>query len=344
MLTAYDAVDGKLIKRSPTQGLGSHPVWIDLLNPTKDEDLLVEQTLAVTIPTREEMQEIEASSRIYQEGGAHFMTTLVLHQKDQPAPLPTAPASRFARATAPVLPPIPVTTPVTFVLGKDCLVTVRYEEPRAFPIFLARNQKGDQPVAAGCGVLVGLIEAIIDREADRVERVQAEVDKLGHMIFDVHGGQKTQTNSFDLALKQIGREGELTSRSRECLQSLERVLTYLAFAMGERSDDKSLRARVKTASRDVDGLNDQVSYLSGKVSFLLDATLGMIGLQQNGIIKFFTVVSVALMPPTLIASIYGMNFKHMPELEWATGYPLAIGLMVISAVVPFIYFKKRGWL
>jgi magnesium transporter len=122
------------------------------------------------------------------------------------------------------------------------------------------------------------------------------------------------------------------------------VLTYLAYAMGERNEEKPLRARIKTASRDVDGLNDQVSYLSGKVSFLLDATLGMIGLQQNGIIKFFTVVSVALMPPTLIASIYGMNFKHMPELEWLTGYPMALVLMVVSAVVPFLYFKSRGWL
>ncbi len=344
MLTAYDSVDGKLIKRTAAQGLSNAPMWIDLLNPTKDEDLLVEQVLGVTIPTHEEMQEIEASSRIYQEGGAHYMTALVLHQKEStPVALPAS-TSRFARPAGPAQPAIPVTTAVTFVLAKHCLVTVRYEEPRAFQILLGRNHKGDSPVNSACGLLVGLLEAIIDREADRVERVQSEVDKLGHMIFDVHSGQKTQSQSFDVALKQIGREGELTSRSRECLQSLERVLTYLTFAMSERNDDKNLRAHVKTASRDVAGLNDQVSYLSGKVSFLLDATLGMIGLQQNGIIKFFTVVSVALMPPTLIASIYGMNFKHMPELEWSNGYPMAVALMVVSAVVPFIYFKRRGWL
>jgi magnesium transporter len=339
MLTAYDSVDGKLIKRAATQGLGTAPIWIDLFNPTKDEDLLVEQILGVTIPTREEMQEIEASSRIYQEGGAHYMTALVLHQKEAVPAAPPVATSLFGRSAEPVVTPIPVTTAVTFVLAKNCLVTVRYEEPRALQIFISRNQKGDSPVTSACALLVGLLEAIIDREADRVERVQSEVDKLGHMIFDVHGGQKTQSQSFDVALKQIGREGELTSRSRECLQSLERVLTYLAFAMGERNDDKNLRAHVKTASRDVAGLNDQVSYLSGKVSFLLDATLGMIGLQQNGIIKFFTVVSVALMPPT-----YGMNFKSMPELEWSLGYPMAIVLMIVSAVVPFIYFKRRGWL
>jgi magnesium transporter len=342
MITVYDSVDGKLVKRDAAAGIGQHPVWIDLYIPTKDEDLLVEQTLGVKIPTREEMQEIEMSSRLYQEGGAHYMTAVVLHMKTPDQPLANGTSSR--RAPDESLPPVPVATPVTFVLAKNTLVTVRYEIPRALEMFLARNQKGDNPCAHGCMVMVGLLEAVIDREADRVEREQTNIDELGHKIFDVRGGQRSKNRRFETAIKQIGRGGEITTRSRESLQSLDRLLTYLAFVMGERNDDKQMRARVRTASRDVAGLNDQVSYLSNKLQFNLDATLGMISIEQNNIIKFFTVVSVALMPPTLIASIYGMNFKQMPELEWTLGYPMAIGLMIVSAIVPFWWFRKRGWL
>jgi magnesium transporter len=192
-------------------------------------------------------------------------------------------------------------------------------------------------------VLVGLIDAIVDREADRVEHIQMEVDKLGHGIFDMRGGGMTRSKRFDIAIKQVGREGELTQRSRDCLQSLDRMLTYLQAALVERGDDKFSRARIKTAQRDVQSLADHVGYLTNKISFLLDATLGMINIEQNQIIKLFSVASVALMPPTLIASIYGMNFKHMPEIEWSYGYPMAISLMIMSAVIPFLYFKKRGW-
>ncbi len=342
MLTVYDSVDGKLVKRDPAAGMGAHPAWIDLYMPTKDEDLLVEQTLGVKIPTREEMAEIEMSSRLYQEGGAHYMTAIVLHMRAADAQ--AADAHKSQTTLADPLPPVPSATPVTFVLAKDTLVTVRYEMPRALEIFLSRNQKGDIPCSHGCTVMVGLLEAVIDREADRVEKVQADIDSLGHKIFEIRGGQRSKNRRFDLAIAQIGRGGEITTRSRESLQSIDRLLTYLAFVMGERNDDKHIRSRVKTAGRDVGGLNDQVNYLSNKLQFLLDATLGLISIEQNNIIKFFTVVSVALMPPTLIASLYGMNFKHMPELEWSFGYPMAICLMIMSAIVPFWWFRKRGWL
>jgi magnesium transporter len=193
-------------------------------------------------------------------------------------------------------------------------------------------------------VLVGLLEAIIDREADRVERIQGEVDKLSHTIFDAKGGERTRTRRFDVNIRTIGREGELTSRSRESLLSLDRLLTYLAHAMSERGDDKPLRARVKTAGRDVQSLADHIGYLSAKITFLLDATLGMINNEQNTIIKIFSVLAVALMPPTLVGTIYGMNFKHIPELDWLLGYPFALALMVASALLPWLYFKRKGWL
>jgi magnesium transporter len=325
MLTVYDAANGVLIKRDDARAVNDGTVWIDLLNPTKDEDVLVEHALGIAVPTREEMAEIEASSRLYQEGGAHYMTAIVLHQTDVPHEPPAA-------------------TPITFILAGHRLVTVRYAEPRAIAIFLARVQKKDVPCMSGTAVLIGLLEAIIDREADRVERIQGEVDQLSQTIFGVKGGEHTRSRRFDVNIRTIGREGELTSRSRECLLTLGRLLTYLGHVMNERGDDKLLRARAKTAHRDVQSLADHIGYLSTKITFLLDATLGMINNEQNTIIKIFSVLAVALMPPTLVGTIYGMNFERMPELKWMFGYPFALGLMVISAVIPWLYFKRKGWL
>jgi magnesium transporter len=325
MITIYDAADGALARRAGAEQVRPQTVWIDLLNPTRAEDALVEQALSIAVPTREEMAEIEASSRLYQEGGTHYMTAVVLHQLD----MPNEP---------------PVATPVTFILAGTRLVTVRYAEPRAFQLFLTRAQKKDAACTSGVVVLAGLLEAIIDREADRVERIQAEVDRLTQTIFRVKGGERTRTLRFDANIRAIGREGELTSKSRECLLTLDRLLTYLAHVMVERGDDKQVRARAKTAHRDVQSLADHIGYLSTKITFLLDATLGMISNEQNTIIKTFSVLAVALMPPTLVGTIYGMNFRNMPELGWTLGYPLALGLMVLSAVLPWLYFKRKGWL
>ena len=325
MLTVYDAVEGALVPRDPAAGVSKTAVWIDLLKPSKEEDQQVERGLSISIPTHEEMREIEVSSRLYFEGGAHYMTAVVLHQPDavgEPA----------------------IATPITFVLAGSQLITVRYAEPRAFSIFLGRAQKKDAACMSGAAVLVGLLEAIIDREADRVERIQIEVDQLSQTIFGTKGGERTRTRRFDVNIRTIGREGELTSRSRESLLSLDRLLTYLAHVMTERGDEKALRSRVKTAGRDVQSLADHIGYLSTKITFLLDATLGMINNEQNTIIKIFSVLAVALMPPTLVGTIYGMNFKHIPELEWLWGYPFALGLMVFSAVLPYLFFKRKGWL
>jgi magnesium transporter len=324
MLTVYSAVEGALLRRDDASAMAG-AVWLDLVNPSRDEDLLVERTLSISVPTREEMSEIEASSRLYQEGGTYFMTALVLHQADLQGDPPLA-------------------TPVTFVLSGNTLVTVRYADPRAFSIFVGRAQKKDAACMTGAAVLTGLLEAIIDREADRVERIQGEVDRLSQTIFEVRGGDRTRSRRFDVNIRTIGREGELTSRSRESLLTLDRLLTYLGQAMSERGDEKALRARVKTASRDVQSLADHVGYLSTKITFLLDATLGMINNEQNTIIKIFSVLAVALMPPTLVGTIYGMNFKHMPELNWLFGYPFALVMMVLSAIVPYLYFKRKGWL
>jgi magnesium transporter len=322
MIAIYDTADGTLIKRATAALGGTAPVWIDLVHPTKDEELAVEKAFALSIPTKDEMQEIETSSRLYHEGTAHYMTATLLHQKDD------TPAAR---------------TNVTFILSGATLITVRYEDPRAFSIFLSRAQKKDATCDTACAVLTGLLEAVVDREADRIERITADVDKLGQSIFVPRGGKGSRSKRFEATIKTVGLEGEIASRARESLLSLDRALTFIAHVASERGEDKTLRARLKTISRDITSLELHVDAISQKVQFLLDATLGLISIEQNNIIKIFSVASVALMPPTLIASIYGMNFKHMPELDSVYGYPIAIVAMVLSAVIPFVYFKRKGW-
>ncbi|MCL4768554.1 MAG: magnesium/cobalt transporter CorA [Hyphomicrobiaceae bacterium] len=322
MLTIYETREHGLVKVEP-EGMPSQAVWIDLLNPTKTEEALVERELGVLVPTREEMAEIEASSRLYQESGAQFMTATVLHQMDSPNPQTAA---------------------ITFILTESRLVTVRYADPRAFSMYLGRAAKGDAASDTATAILLGLLDAIIDREADMIERLQAETERLAQTIFEMKGGAAIRSRRFDVILKQIGRAGEIASRMLDSLLSLGRLLTYLSQVAIDRKDTKRAREQIKTASRDVRSLAEHVSYLNTRITFILDASLGMVSIEQNQIIKLFSVVAVVLLPPTLVASIYGMNFRFMPELEWIFGYPAALLLMVLSALLPFMYFRHKGWL
>ncbi len=302
-------------------------MWIDLLHPTPEEDRFVEKIVGVSIPTREEMEEIEMSSRLYSEDGGEFMTIAGLAQLDTDSPL---------------------LTPITFVLKGQILVTVRFAEPRPFLAYSTRAQRpGALNVTAGEQIMLGLLEALIDRIADTIERVGAKIDTISHEVFhnsNVNTGRKT--SDFRSVLVEIAREGDMLSMVRESLVSMTRVLTYHT-AVTEDSNKKAIketRQRIRSIQRDISSLTDHSTYLSSKVTFLLDATLGLINLEQNQIIKIFSIASVCLMPPTLVASIYGMNFKFMPELEIAAGYPTALVLMVITAIIPFIYFRRKGWL
>ena len=323
MLTIYENSSGALKAQPGQPNITEQAIWIDLLNPTQEEETKVENALKIDVPTREEQQEIEASSRLYQEDGAQFMTATLLYQPEQAEPR---------------------TTPVTFILAGQRLVTVRYAEPRAFAIYVARCNRAEPDIKSGSSVLIGLIETIVDRLADFIERIQAEVEGLSHSIFEIKGGVATRQRRFDILLRAIGREGEISSKVRESAHSLGRLLTFLVHVVNERKEDKPLQARIRTAARDVASLTDHATFLSGKIIFLLDATLGMINIQQNDIIKIFSVAAVVFLPPTLLASIYGMNFRHMPELNWVFGYPFALILMVLAAVLPYIYFKRKGWL
>lgn len=299
-------------------------VWADLLNPSKEEETTVERWLGVCVPTREEMEEIEISSRLYVEDGAHFMTATLPSQTDSDDP---------------------VMAPVTFVLSGNRLVTIRYHEPKAFQSFPQRAEKASIGCTSAETILVGLLEAIVDRLADVLERASRDVEALSKDIFNPTAKKaSTRDRTFQLLLKDLGRKESLTSGMRDSLTTLQRLSGFLANAVGQARDGKDVRARVKTLSRDVASLSDHASFLSQKITFLLDATLGMINIEQNAIIKIVSVAAVVFLPPTLVASIYGMNFDAMPELKWLLGYPFALGVMVVSAILPFVYFRRRGWL
>ena len=296
-------------------------VWIDLVQPSQQEDKLVEGMLGIAVPTREEMQEIEVSSRLYVENGARYMTATLMCHSDSASPK---------------------TTPVTFILAGHRLLTVRYDDPRPFAIVEHKLGRQCPAKIAGENVMIDLLDAVIDRAADIQERVGAEIDQISHSIFETDDGAPPP--AYNDVLKALGRKGDLTSKLRESLVSIGRLLLFLAHESEGLKWPKETRAQLQTMQRDVLSLTDHASYLTNKITFLLDAMLGVVNIQQNNIIKIFSVAAVVLMPPTLVASIYGMNFKHMPELAWPFGYPLAIVVMIVAAVLPYMYFKWRKWL
>ena len=322
MLTVYDISGNALAHRHDLPPLEPATVWLDLLNPTPEEEHHVEAALGIDIPTRDELRGIEASSRLFSRDGAHFMTAMLVTKLDSPWP---------------------VTSYVTFVLSKDKLVTVRYSEPYSFFMYAKRAMAGEVECASAPAVLVGLLEQIIDRVADLIERMQADIDKLSETVFSSDGG-KPRDGARDLTLKTVGKQGDLTTRARESLLSLSRLLGYFASVCDQRGEDKRLKSRLDTATRDVNSLSDHLNYLNGQITFLLDATLGFINIDQNRIIKIISVVSLVFTPPTLIASIYGMNFHWLPELSLDYGYPLALLAMLATAVLPLWYFRRKGWL
>ncbi len=328
MMTTYTVANGHLVVHDGTQPAEAlrRAVWIDLLNPTHDEEHAVQDALRLEIPTREEMQEIESSSRLYKEEEALFLTAPFLYGIEN---------GEFA------------STAITFVLGNANLITVRYATPKAFAVFAARCQRSPAALmTTPDAIMFHLFEQVVDRLADILERIAADMDRASQAAFrTARAKAKASTKDADLkeALITLGQVGEVTTRASETLLGLSRILTFVGAekAGAIRKENQSL---IKTLVRDVRSLVEHANFLNSKANFLLDAVLGIINVEQNAIIKTFTVASVALMPPTLIASIYGMNFEHMPELKWEIGYPLALALMVVSAVLPIFYFKRKGWL
>ena len=312
----------KRLETVEADALPSNAVWIDLKSPSPGEDKAVEKLVGIEIPTREDMQEIEISSRLYIENNARYMTATLMCAADSTAPR---------------------TTPVTFILTDHRLVTVRYDEPKPFALIAAKLARTCSPNITGDGILLELLDGVIDRCADILERAGADVDTVSSQIFEP-SAERGHARTYSQILLTIGKKGDLTSKVRESLVSIGRLISFVTVETDTGRWSKEQKAQFKTQQRDVSSLTDHASYLSNKITFVLDAMLGVVNLEQNNIIKLFSVMAVVLMPPTLIASIYGMNFKMMPELDHPWGYPVALIAMLLAAVLPYAFFKWKRWL
>lgn len=323
MIEVYGAVEGKLVAANASDL--DTAVWIDMHEPKPAEERAVEALLALNIPTREDMQEIEVSSRLYDEKGALFLTAQVLASPDG---LETEIA------------------PVTFVLAKGRLVTVRYHAPGSFKVFAERATRTAMGCISGQSTFLALLETMVERLADILEGEARKLDALTRAIFEAHR-PRGKAETLAVVMQRIGRAEDLNGKITESLSTIARVLAFLSAPTGQAvtaAVDGIDRGRLKVLNRDVRALGETAQVQSRKILFQLDATLGVINIRQADIIKIFSVVAFVFLPPTLIASVYGMNFVHMPELKWVWGYPMALGLMLLSAVVPWAIFRAKKWL
>jgi magnesium transporter len=303
-------------------------VWFDLLAPTPQEITEVEEATGLHVPGRAELSEIESSSRLRVVGDALYLSAALVFR---------------AGVTR-----IPGTSPVGFVLARNFLITIRYELMTAFTLFAERL--ATEPCIDGPAIFVGLTDTIIDRMADVLETVGADLDVISQRIFNTQIRQVSRISrpvnedaGLRAILQRIGRAGDLASRIRDGLLGVGR---FIPFASSARAAwfAPDLQRRLDTQRQDMASLADYDAHLINKVQFLLDATIGLIGIEQNNVFKLLTVVSVIGIPPTLVAGMYGMNFKNMPEYDWAWGYQYGLLLIVLSAAIPWALFKLRGWL
>ena len=298
-------------------------LWIDLSDPSPEERLTVNNALGMELPTHADMEEIEISSRLYSEDGGLFMTALILANSGTEKP---------------------VADVVTFILAREKLITLRYIDPQPFRTFESRCGRSMIGANKAESALMALIDVIIDRLADILERAGSEIEGISREIFDTtRGNQPITSQDFGKILRALGRKHDLSSKIRDSLLSLARMLAFLTQAM-DTEPNKDVLPHLKTLTRDVQSLQDHSTYMGTKLSYLLDATLGLINIDQNNIIKIMSVAAMVFLPPTLIASIYGMNFLVLPEKDWTFGYPFSLLLMAISMVLPYIWFKRKGWL
>jgi magnesium transporter len=309
MLFAYALRNGGLVRVALPEGAGppAEALWIDLFEPGAEEERAVETGLGIDVPTREEMREIESSNRLYEEGGAVYLTCTIVTKLDTE---------------------LPQNAQVTFILKNERLITNRYTDPLPFRRYAAYAERHAASCNSGPAILAGLVEAIVNRIADVIERVGNDLDGVSAEVFS-HAVRRRGRSDFREVLEQVGRSGELIAFVQ---QSALVTLT------------QEVRTRLRTLSRDVIAMSDHASFLGNNVSFILDATLGMINIDQNNILKIFSVVTVFLLPPSVVGAIYGMNFDHIPWAHESWGFLSALGLMLLSALIPYLIFKRRGWL
>lgn len=300
--------------------------WIDLLTPTAEELKYAEKLCSIEMPTKDEMREIEATSRLYCEDGGRFMTTTVLSRVETDEP---------------------IIAEITFILKERVLITIRHTDSYSFRMFsqqLLRRQDTNRDL-----VFIGLLESLVDRQADVLERFGADLDALSKKVFLSPRRRREKEESPDTddlrdALEELGRVGDLITRQRDALVNLLRMITFAGNEDSCLSSHDSLYVPLRPVSRDVNSLSEYASFLSNKINFMLDAVLGLINIEQNDIVKVFTIMSVVFLPPTLIASVFGMNFQHMPLLASPWGFWISIVMMVLAGAIPLIIFKFKRYI
>ena len=322
MLRAYGpGCDGTLIEAGH-KTVPDGATWIDLEEPTRDEERLVERCIGVGVPTQEELSEIEPSSRLYERNGALYLTASVL---------------------CGVVDGNPTTTPVGFVLTKDRLVTIRYATPKPIRAFTEHVHREPELARDAGTVLARLLDAIIDRLADELENVAAELEQISSHIFAPNlRARRIPAQRLTALLTRIGRAQTLLAKLRYSGVSMSRLLSFLSGSGRPRAQD--IEGPISSLIGDTNSLAEHTGFLTDNVLFLLDAALGLISIEQNAAMKVFSWVAVILMPPTLIAGIYGMNFEYFPELKWHYGYAISIGIMIASAILPFWILKRLRWI
>ena len=325
MLRTYGpGCDGSILN-ADSNLIPDEATWIDLEEPTHEEERLVERCIKVDVPTQAEMAEIEPSSRLYEKNGALYMTVSALRgvEEDQPT-----------------------TTPIGFVLVGNRLVTIRYATPKPIRSFENHARRDPEVVRDGVTALVRLLDAILDRLADEIEALAAEIEAISAHVFarDLEA-RRIPAARLTALLTRIGRAQILLAKIRYSAVSTMRMLSFLAGTnrMHEEAQ-KDARHHLVSLTTDATSLGEHTTFLSDNLQFLLDASLGLISIEQNAAMKLFSWAAVVFLPPTLIAGIYGMNFHYFPELDWHYGYAISLGMMVASAVGPYLYFRYRGWI
>ena len=325
MLRAYGpGCDGSVVE-AKLDKIPDGATWIDLEEPTEAEEALVERCITVDVPTQDEMAEIEPSSRLYERNGTLYMTVSVLVGVEDGTPS---------------------STPISFVLTPERLVTIRYATPKPVRAFYEHVRREPQLAHDAPTVLVRLLDAIIDRLADELENVGAEIEHLSSAIFQKEVEERRiPAEKLTRLLTSIGRAQTLVTKIRYTAVSTNRMLSFLAGSKQlHQETQEDTRNHIASLTTDVTSLSEHSSFLSDNLTFLLDASLGLISIEQNAAMKLFSWAAIIFLPPTLIAGIFGMNFRYMPELNWHYGYAMAFVLMLVSGIGPYLYFKRRGWI
>ncbi|KDP83359.1 magnesium/cobalt transporter CorA [Cupriavidus basilensis] len=292
------------------------PIWIDVISPDEEELAWIKEAYGVALPELEDLGDLEASARYFEgeDENIHIRTDFLLDEEE---------ISRNVR--------------VAFVLTRDVLFSIHDEDLPVFRLVRLRARMRPGSVRNAKDVLMDLYATDAEYSADSIEEVYERLEEASKRVL---AENVTDAAAADV-LETIAREEDLNGRIRRNVMDTRRAVSFLMRSQllsAEQQDE------ARQILRDIDSIENHTAFLFDKINFLMDATVGFININQNKIIKLFSVVSVALMPPTLIASIYGMNFKLMPELDWSAGYPWAIGLMAVSAAIPLVYFKRKGWL